>query len=313
MATRLALFVDRDEAGRRLAASLERYRDRDPVVVAVPRGGVPVAFEVARLLAAPLDILVVRKIGSPFTPEYGIGAVAEGGFRYLRPDEIELIGISDSDLDALVAAEAAEVERRRDAYRGDHEPLPVEGRTVILIDDGIATGAGATVGARALRARGAAAVILAVPVGPPGISRRLAREFDDVVCLEEPQGFFGVGQFYAHFPKIAEEEVCHLLDLGREPPHLRVVATPSLDPPPGERLIEIEPEPGVLLTGDLVVPEVQKGSGAVRRWRRLQPQQSPRPPDRHGPERRWPRDAALRPADADRGRRTGQSSSTSAG
>jgi predicted phosphoribosyltransferase/dienelactone hydrolase len=254
MADRLALFADRDEAGRRLAAALERYRETDPLVVALPRGGVPVGFEIARLLGAPLDILLVRKVGAPFQPEYGIGAIAEGGFRHVRDEEVDLTGISAAELDAAIAAEEAELERRRQAYRGDREPLPVEGRTVLLVDDGIATGATATVAARALRARGAAAVVLAVPVAPAGSARRLGHEFDEVVCLEEPHGFFSVGQFYVDFSPVPDAVVCELLDLGREVPPLRVAADPPSDPAAEAREIEIEPEPQVLLQGSLHVP-----------------------------------------------------------
>ena len=272
MADRLALFMDRDEAGRRLAAALERFRDGDPIVIALPRGGVPVGFEVARLLAAPLDVLLVRKIGAPHNPEYGVGAIAEGGFRFIRPEEVEVSGIDEAELDAVIAAETVELERRRRRYRGDREPASVAGRTVILVDDGIATGGTAVVAARALRARGAAAVVLAVPVGPHGTAHRLVHEFDEVICLEEPHGFFGVGQFYVDFSPVPDEDVCDLLELGREPPSLRVVAETPADPPPGERRIEIEPEPGVLLEGDLHLPVVQKGlvifahgSGSSRR------------------------------------------------
>jgi predicted phosphoribosyltransferase/dienelactone hydrolase len=259
MAHRLALFADRDEAGRRLAAALERYRERNPVVVALPRGGVPVAFEIARLLEAPLDILLVRKVGSPHQPEYGVGAIAEGGFRLIRRDEVELIGISDAELDAVIAAESAELERRRAAYRGSREALPVEGRTVLLVDDGVATGATAAVAARALRARGATEVVLAVPVGPAGTANRLASQFDEVVCLEEPQGFYSVGQFYVDFSPVPDREVGELLELGRDVPPLQIAADPLSDPAPGARTVEIEPEPRVLIEGDLTVPEKQFG------------------------------------------------------
>lgn len=259
MADRLALFVDRDEAGRRLAASLERFRDREPLVVALPRGGVPVAYEIARLLAAPLDILLVRKVGAPFQPEYGIGAIAEGGFRYIREDEVELTGITGAELDAVIAAESAELERRRRRYRGDRAPLPVADRTVILVDDGIATGSTAVVAARALRRAGAAAVVLAVPIGPPGVSRRLAHEFDEIVCLEEPHGFHSVGQFYVDFSPVPDEQVCRLLELARETPTIHLAADREADPVAGERTVEIEPEPRVLLQGTLSIPETQRG------------------------------------------------------
>ena len=150
MVDRLALFTDRRDAGRQLGEALQRFRNEEPLVIALPRGGVPVGFEVAQALAAPLDILLVRKIGAPFNPEYGIGAIAEGGVRFIRREDVELIGIPDEELEAIVAREAAELERRRRLYRGDLEPLPVAGRTVILVDDGIATGGTAVVAGRAL-------------------------------------------------------------------------------------------------------------------------------------------------------------------
>lgn len=237
MADRLALFADRREAGRRLAAALERFRGEEPVVVALPRGGVPVACEVARALAAPLDILLVRKLGAPLQPEYGIGAIAEGGVSFVRREEAALAGIGDEELEGVIAAETAELERRRRLYRGEREPLPVEGRTVILVDDGIATGGTAVVAAEALRRRGAAKVVLAAPVGPPGSERRLSGDFDEVVCLEEPEGFFGVGQFYIDFGQTGDDEVRELLEAAGP----RIV----------ERTVEIEPAPGARVAGDL--------------------------------------------------------------
>lgn len=261
MLRRLALFVDRREAGRRLAPSLERFRGQEPVVVALPRGGVPVAYEIASALSAPLDILLVRKVGAPFHPEYGIGAVAEGGLRFIRRDEVELTGISEEELEAVVATETAELERRRRLYRADRDPLPVDGRTVILVDDGIATGGTATVAARALKARGAAGVVLAVPVAPPGASRRLAGDFDEIVCLEEPHGFSGVGQFYVDFGQVSDEEVKELLTADREPERVPVGADPPPkdDPPPVERTVEIEPAPGAVVAGDLRLPDAATG------------------------------------------------------
>ena len=141
-------------------------------------------------LDAPLDILLVRKLGAPFQPEYGIGAVAEGGVRVIRTEDVELIGMSEEELESIVGRETAELDRRALVYRGERQPLPVAGRTVILVDDGIATGGTAVAAGRVLRARGAARVILAVPVAPPGSEVRLAGEFDEVVCLEQPHGFF---------------------------------------------------------------------------------------------------------------------------
>jgi len=216
MAERLTLFADRRDAGRRLAEAVERFRELDPVVIALPRGGVPVGFEVARALAVPLDIVLVRKLGAPFNPEYGIGAVAEGGIRFVHSADIELIGLGSEELEEVVAREEAELERRQRAYRGERDPLAVEGRTVLLVDDGIATGGTAVAAGRSLKARGAARVVLAVPVAPPGTEERLAADFDEVVCLEQPHGFFGIGRFYADFGQLDDEEVIELLAAARE-------------------------------------------------------------------------------------------------
>jgi putative phosphoribosyl transferase len=263
MADRLAVFADRRDAGRRLAVELERFRDEDPLVVALPRGGVPVGFEVAGTLGAPLDILLVRKIGAPFNPEYGIGAIAEGGARFIRREDAELLGIGDEQLEAIVARESAELERRHRLYRGEHEPLEVAGRTVILVDDGIATGGTAMVAARALRGRGAARVVLAVPVAPPGSELRLGDDFDELVCLEQPHGFFGVGQLYVDFGQVSDKEVTELLDAAHraEPGAARGPADdpPADDPPPAERSVQIEPARGVRVAGDLRVPESAAG------------------------------------------------------
>lgn len=274
MADRLALFGDRREAGRRLAEALKTLREHELLVVALPRGGVPVAFEIAKALVAPLDILLVRKVGAPFHPEYGIGAIAEGGVRFIRREEVEMIGVSDEELERVVAAETAELERRRRLYRGAKEPLPVEGRTVILVDDGIATGGTAIAAGQALKARGAAKVVLAVPVAPPGSEQRLADDFDGVFCLAEPHGFSGVGQFYVDFGQVGDEEVIQLLEQARVPGQAAAVEDLPVpaDPPPVERAVEIEPAPGARVAGDLRVPDdasglviFAHGSGSSRR------------------------------------------------
>jgi putative phosphoribosyl transferase len=261
MANRLALFVDRREAGRRLAEVLERFSQEEPLVVALPRGGVPVGFEVAKALVAPFDILLVRKLGAPFNPEYGIGAIAEGGVRFVRRTDAELIGISDEELEAVVAQESAELERRQRLYRGNEEPRPVQERTVILVDDGIATGGTAVAAGQALKARGAGRVILAVPVAPPGTEERLAGDFDEIVCLEQPHGFFGIGQFYVDFGQVGDEEVVRLLEEARVPGQAAEVGGPPVpvDPPPLERPVEIELSPGLRLAGDLRLPEQAAG------------------------------------------------------
>lgn len=230
-------------------------------MVALPRGGVPVGFEVARALAAPLDIVLVRKLGAPFNPEYGIGAIAEGGIRIVHRPDIELIGISDDELDAIVARESAEMERRRRLYRGSGEPFPVEGRTVILVDDGIATGGTAVAAGKALKLRGADKVVLAVPVAPPGSEERLGGDFDEVVCLEQPHGFFGIGQFYVDFGQVGDAEVVELLEAARSSGQAAAPADPPdpADPPPAERAVEIELAAGPRLAGDLRLPEPATG------------------------------------------------------
>lgn len=242
MVNRLALFSDRRDAGRRLAEVLDRFAADEPLVVALPRGGVPVGFEIARALGAPLDILLVRKLGAPLNPEYGIGAIAEGGIRLIRSAELEPIGISSGELDEIVARELAELERRQRLYRGNGKPYAVDGRTVLLVDDGIATGGTAVVAAQALRQHGAGKVVLAVPVAPPGAEQRLAGAFDEVVCLEHPPDFFGIGQFYADFDQVGDDEVIRLL---------QAVA-------PGQA-VEIELAAGVRLAGDLRLPEPAAG------------------------------------------------------
>jgi putative phosphoribosyl transferase len=255
MADRLALFADRRDAGRKLAAALERLRQDDPVVVALPRGGVPVGYEVALALGAPLDIVLVRKLGAPFQPEYGIGAIAEGGVRFVRTEDLELIGVSEEQLEQIVARESEELERRSRAYRGELERVPVRGRTVLLVDDGIATGGTAIAAGQALRAHGAGRVVLAVPVAPPGTDERLAADFDEVVCLHQPHGFFGIGQFYASFDQVTDAEVVELLTAARGPEHV------AASDPPGaaERAVQIEVAPDLTLPGDLRVPDGAAG------------------------------------------------------
>jgi len=209
-------FADRRDAGRQLAEALAPLAAEDPVVVALPRGGVPVALEVAGALGAPLEILAVRKLGAPHNPEYGIGAVAEDGTRVIDTEAIAVLGIDGGTLDSLIARETEELRRRVAAYRGDRPPLDLEGRTVIVVDDGVATGVTDTAALRAVRRRRPACAILAVPVCAPDSAARLREEADEVVCLTMPALLYGVGQWYRDFSQVSDEEVISALEAPRD-------------------------------------------------------------------------------------------------
>ena len=210
-------FIDRHEAGRRLAEQLLPLKDKRPVVLALPRGGVPVGFEIARALEAPLDLVLVRKIGAPHQEELAIGAIADGKDPQLVTDPalVATLDISSEYLERAKAAALEEIERRRGVYFGDDQPVGVDGRTAIVVDDGIATGATMLAALRATRRRNPARLVLAVPVAPRQTLKRLRREVDEVVCLDTPKDFFAVGQFYAAFPQLRDEEVIALLDQAR--------------------------------------------------------------------------------------------------
>jgi predicted phosphoribosyltransferase len=208
---RLERFPDRRAAGRALAERLTQMELPDPVVVALPRGGVPVAYEVAQALGAPLDIALVRKLGAPGQPELGIGALGEDGTVILDGETVAALTIGRKELDAILTREAGELERRRRLYRGDAPPVDVAGRTVILVDDGIATGVTAIAAARMLRERGATAVVVTVPVCPASATRRLRDQLGEIVCLMSPQRFGGVGAWYEDFSQTSDREVIELL------------------------------------------------------------------------------------------------------
>jgi len=205
-------FIDRAEAGRRLALSLEHLRGPDVVVLGLPRGGVPVAFEVARALGAPLDVIIVRKLGVPFQPELAMGAVGEGGAGVVHKEVQDAAGVSAEEFAAVEARERAELERRVRRFRGDRPPVPVAGRIAIVVDDGIATGSTARAACQVARARGASRVVLAVPVAPRGTVAVLRADADEVVCVEMPASFFAIGQFYDDFSQTSDSEVVALLD-----------------------------------------------------------------------------------------------------
>jgi predicted phosphoribosyltransferase len=205
-------FRDRREAGRVLAAQLGAYANRpDVLVLALPRGGVPVAAEVARALGAPLDVFVVRKLGVPRHEEFALGAIATGGVRVLNEDVVRALQIPDRVIDAVAAKEQAELARRERAYRGDRPPLDVRGRTVILVDDGLATGATMHAAIRALRQQQPARIVVAVPTASPETCHELKKEVDEVICATTPDPFYAVGLWYEDFSQTTDEEVRELL------------------------------------------------------------------------------------------------------
>ena len=206
------VFFDRQDAGRQLARELSRRGLRDDVVVlGLPRGGVPVAFEVAEALRAPLDVFVVRKLGVPGQEELAMGALATGGVRVLNAEVISALGIELSTIEAVAQREQEELERRERLYRGSRPPLAVEGKTAILIDDGLATGSTMRAAAAALRRQHPARIIVAVPVAAKSTCRHLAAEVDEVISLQMPDAFHAVGQWYADFGQTSDEEVHELL------------------------------------------------------------------------------------------------------
>ncbi len=207
------VFRDRHDAGRYLATTLERYaHDPGVMVLALPRGGVPVAYEIARALHAPLDVFVVRKLGAPGQEELALGAIASGGVRVLNHETVDLLGIKQQDIERITQRELAELQRRERQYRGDRPPLEVRGRTIILVDDGLATGSSMRAAAAALRRMGARKLVMAVPVAAPQSCADLRAQVDDVVCGLMPAQFFAVGQWYREFDQISDEEVRALLE-----------------------------------------------------------------------------------------------------
>ena len=205
-------FRDRHEAGRTLAARLQKYAGRsDVIVLALPRGGVPVAFEVAEALGAPLDLFLVRKLGTPGHRELAMGAIASGGVRVLNPEVVRWYGISPHAIDMVAMEEQRELERRENAYREGRTPAPVEGRTVILIDDGLATGSSMKAAVQAVKQLNPAKVMVAVPVGARETCEELSRIADDVICARMPEPFSAVGQWYLDFDQTTDEEVRELL------------------------------------------------------------------------------------------------------
>ena len=257
-------FANRAVAGRQLARALASYAGRDVVVVGLPRGGVPVAFEVARALDAPLDVIVVRKLGVPYQPELGMGAVGEAGALVINDDVIRLAHVSESERAEIEDCERAEVQKRAQRFRGDRPPVPLGGRTVIVVDDGIATGSTASVACKVARAQGATEVVIAVPVGPAGIERQLRRDADKVICLFTPDDFYAVGQFYDDFAQVSDGDVVALLRRAAQSRSPAAPVSGGVSAPPAHPLgrdEDVQVRVGrVLLAGHLTVPT---GSGAV--------------------------------------------------
>ena len=257
----MRLFRDRQDAGRQLAEALAALRDEHPVVLGLPRGGVPVAFEVARALESPLDVVVVRKLGVPFQPELGMGAVGEDGARVINRNVVHMAGVRDEELGQVESRERAEVERVRGDTHGDRPPVSISGRTVIVVDDGIATGGTARAALRVVRARGAARVVLAVPVAPVDVVEALEMEADEVVCLQAPPEFYAIGEWYGDFAQVPDKRVVELLHraahelASQAPTPAKTGATEAPDDPPLLRDDEVEvTADGLVLPGHLTVP-----------------------------------------------------------
>ena len=211
-------FADRDEAGRLLAAALStRMLPGDVVVLALPRGGLPVGLQVAKKLNAPLDVVIVRKLGVPWQPELAMGAIASGSCQTLDRDLIRAMGIPRTEVDAVIDRETAEVERREKLYRQGRPALDLRGRTALLVDDGLATGSTMLVAARCARIVKPKKLLIAVPVGSVQACQRLKEEADECICLATPEPFVAVGQWYADFPQVNDSEVQRILEAGRMP------------------------------------------------------------------------------------------------
>ncbi|WP_228645724.1 phosphoribosyltransferase family protein [Microtetraspora sp. AC03309] len=240
------MFADRRDAGTRLG---ELLRDRlggvDAVVVGLPRGGVVVAYEVARALGAPLDVIVVRKLGVPYQPELGFGAIGEGGVRVLNPEIVRLAGVTKEQMAKVEEAEREELIRRGGRFRGGRPRVELKGRTVIVVDDGVATGGTARAACRVARAQGAERVVLAVPVGAPDTVAGLRKDADEVVCLQAPHDLYAIGAWYSDFPQTSDEQVVELLHR-------------AVDPPGFTGEIEVDAA-GVPLAGRLAVPDGAQG------------------------------------------------------
>jgi putative phosphoribosyl transferase len=251
-------FDDRADAGRQLAECLESLRGKDIVVLGLPRGGVPVAFEVAKALRAPLDVLVVRKLGVPFQPELAFGAIGEGGVRVINDSVMREADLSEDEVAAVEAEQRAELVRRSKRFRRGHDRIPVAGRIALIIDDGVATGATAKAACQVARAQGASKVVLAVPIGGRDVFAEFSGCADEVICLHTPEFFFAVGQGYCNFTQTTDDEVIALLDRARAGfPESAAADTPG-DPPLRDEEVRVNAGP-VSVAGHLTIPEHPRG------------------------------------------------------
>ncbi len=248
-------FNDRADAGRQLASRMGFLRGQDVVILGLPRGGVPVAFEVAKALQAPLDVLLVRKLGVPYHPELAFGAIGEGGERVISDVVVRETRLSDQEMAAVETQEWAELQRRSERFRGAQQRIPLTGRIAVIVDDGIATGATAQAACQVARAEGASRVVLAVPIGATDTARQFAQYADEVVCLETPVPYFAVGQGYRNFAQTSDDEVVALLNRARS--GFRAVAGAD-DPPLRDEEIRV-PAGRVSVAGHLTIPEHPKG------------------------------------------------------
>ena len=244
------MFANRADAGRQLARAVEHLRGSDTVVLGLPRGGVPVAYEVAERLGAPLDVIVVRKLGVPFQPELAMGAVGEEDVLVLNSEVVRMTHVSEAEMASVERRERAVVEERATRFRAGRPRISLKGRTALIIDDGVATGATARAACHVARALGAARVVLAVPVGPQEVKERFAEEADEVICPNRPHVFYAVGQFYDDFSQTTDEEVIALLGRSAQ---VRGEAVPSTDGRAVDEDVHI-PVGQVELEGRLTVP-----------------------------------------------------------
>lgn len=255
------MFRDRVDAGRKLARYLEHLRGTDVVILGLPRGGVPVAHEVALALMAPLDVIVVRKLGVPYQPEVAMGAIGEGGVRIINPDVVEMAGVDQGELAAVIEREQTELERRAKLFRGDRQPIPLQGRTAVIVDDGMATGSTARAAAQVARAQGAKRVIIAAPVAPAEVLERLRFDADEVIVALLPPHFYAIGDFYLDFSQTLDSQVIDLLGRAADfpsPSRTTVSTTVRSGVSPGHRTVDVVA--GALrLPGLLTIPAKAEG------------------------------------------------------